>query len=112
MIQKGDWSKIFIIFILSFLFLLCLNSVFAQESDLEPPDSNLGKRILDKTASSSKSLLGKVGETLKSWISSIIPYLENLNSKISDWWINKAKPWFINFYNSIVFYLNKEIIIN
>lgn len=109
MIKKGEWFKFITIFTICFLALLPFAQLRAQ--GIEPPGVDTGRKVLDKTASTSKSFLGRVGEKIKNWLFAIVPFLEHINSKIANWWNNSAKPWFIEAYNSLIFFWNKEVVI-
>jgi len=103
----GEILKIFIIFIL-FLSFFPWNAL----AQIEPPNANTGKKILDKTGNATKSFLTTLGRGMGKALDSILPFVRDNDQTVTQWWNNKAKPWFLNIWSSVKNYFDQEVIIN
>jgi len=106
--MKGDSLKICIILLITLSFF----PWSAVQAQLELPSIEMGKEILDKTGSTTKSFLTGIGEGVGNIFNSILPSIKDGDEIITSWWKEKAKPWTLDFWSNIKIYLSEEIIIN
>ncbi len=99
-------ALIIITLFLSLISLLCWPSfTFSQ---IGPPGQEETKGIVQRVVTSTKPYFGSFGVF---WHQKILPFFFNLGQKIEFWWYQKAKIGIINFWKQIIFFLNKEIVI-
>jgi len=98
---KGEWL----------LIILLLIPVFAVFAQIGPPSLQDGKNLVENVSSSTKSFISRVGEGIKGFFNSIAPFFQGSDKKITSWWNDSAKPWFVNIFADLSTYFDKEIII-
>ncbi|MCD6271177.1 hypothetical protein J7J24_02380 [bacterium] len=93
------------------LFLALIGVFFLPSftfSQIGPPGQEEAEEFVHKVVTSTKPYFGSFSTF---WHQKILPFFLNLGEKIKLWWHQKAKIKLINFWKQIVFFLNKEIVI-
>jgi hypothetical protein len=83
--------------------------IFAQDKNnfLRPPLKE-ANNFVQRITTSTKPFLG----IFKNFCyKKIVPFFLNLGKTIEMWWYQKGKITFLNLWNQIILFLNKEIVI-